>query len=464
MPSKPHTHPQQISRRPKFTLRAKLIAYYLLLHLLLATAAAFLFLERPPWLFTAELLLILSLILGYALIRALFVPLQLIGLGADMLEEEEFTVHFRPVDQPELDRLLQVYNTMVDRLREERIRVQEQNELLDRVISASPGGIVVCDLDAKIRSANPAALALLGWEPEEAIGKDPGQHELLRPALAAEPGRPVIVPRPVSRRFRVTRSEFRDRGFPRTLFLVEELTEELLRSEREAYGQVIRLVAHEVNNSVGPVSSLVETVRFYADRLESEERRRFEAGLDLAAQRLEHLRGFVEGFAEVVKLPEPQRTHCDLDRMVADLLTLIAPTLEGQGIQHHLQAEAPLGWAKVDKNQLEQVLVNVLKNAAEACTEGGQITLRTVEDHGRSRLEIKDTGPGLSPAAQESLFRPFFTTKNRGRGLGLTLVHQILRAHDFDFSLENHPAGGAVFRLDFPSSSPSSGSAPEAQS
>ena len=126
---------------------------------------------------------------------------------------------------------------------------------------------------------------------------------------------------------------------------------------------------------------------------------------------------------------------------------LMEPLLEERRIEWSWSRRDDLGDVAVDKNQLEQVLLNVLKNAAEAIGEDGRIDLFAGPENGRRVLEIRDTGRGLDEEAQRGIFRPFYTTKENGRGLGLTLVNEILTNHGFAFSLENREEGGAVFRL-----------------
>ncbi|MEM7245567.1 MAG: ATP-binding protein [Acidobacteriota bacterium] len=438
----------------KVSLRVKLLTYLAVLHVVLAVLVFFTLRDRPIWLFVAELVFACSLALGVWLVRGLFLPLQLVRTGTAMLADGDFTTEFREVGQPELDHLLQVYNTMVRRLREERLHVQEQNELLDRVIEASPGGVIVCDLDGRIASANPGACKILDRTRIELVGKDPAELPQLQGILGRELGTSLVVPTGSGRQVRVTRSQFRDRGFARMLLVVEELTEELRRSEKEAYGKLIRMISHEVNNSVGPVASLVDSVRSHGASLEPAPRERFEKGLDIATTRLDQLRSFVEGFADVVRLPEPKKTACDLDRILDDVLVLMSSFFDEQRVELVELEEGdvtPLGTVQVDKNQVEQVLINIFKNCCEATGEGGKVILRRRRVREIRRVEILDDGPGLSPDVQRNLFRPFYTTKDQGRGIGLTVIGEILHGHGFAHVFENRPPpdSGTIFRIDF---------------
>ncbi len=434
-------------RRFRPSARGWFLFYLFLTHTGLAVAGVYLLRDRPLWLFVAEAVFLLLLLLGFRLVRGMFVPIDLIRTGTTLLEEGEFTTRFRPVGQLELDELIEVYNRMADRLKEERLRVREQNEFLDRLIEASPGGVVVCDFEGRIVSLNPTAGRILGAEVAPLVGRSLTEDARLAPLAQLVHGDSRLLSHPSGRLIRASRGEFRDRGFLRPFFLLEELTEELRRSEREAYGKLVRMISHEVNNSVGPVSSLVESIALYGRDLPAQDRQRFEAGLEVAANRLDHLRAFVDGFAAVVKLPPPTRAPCDLDAVLRDVVTLLSPILESRRIACRWRLEVPLGEHLLDKNQIEQVLLNVLKNGYEAIGEEGVIELRSRRDPSGLVLAIEDSGPGLSCEAQANLFRPFYTSKTNGRGIGLTLVNEILTHHGIPFALRNGPDGGAVFEL-----------------
>jgi PAS domain-containing protein len=153
------------------SLRAKIIAYLVLIHAVLAAISIFVLREDRLWLAAVEGLFVLSIILGIMLVRAFFVPLDLIRTGAELIGERDFTSQFREVGQPEMDALIRIYNQMIDRLREERLRLQEQHYFLEKILAASPAGIVTLDFDGRVSSLNPAAGALLQVSGDEARGR-----------------------------------------------------------------------------------------------------------------------------------------------------------------------------------------------------------------------------------------------------------------------------------------------------
>ncbi|HYX25635.1 MAG TPA: ATP-binding protein, partial [Thermoanaerobaculia bacterium] len=179
-----------------------------------------------------------------------------------------------------------------------------------------------------------------------------------------------------------------------------------------------------------------------------EDRNDFLQAIAVAVTRLENLRAFMNGFAEVVRLPPPDRRPTDVKQLVDEILILLRPELGRRRIAVRWEQSETIPPIELDRNQIEQVLVNVLKNAQESIGEDGAITLR-LGDWGRPSLSIDDSGPGIPEDVRALLFTPFFSTKRNGRGLGLTLVQEILNAHGFEFSLETGEGGGAEFRVGF---------------
>jgi two-component system, NtrC family, nitrogen regulation sensor histidine kinase NtrY len=409
------------------SLRGKFVVYLVVLHVALALAALFVLSERPMLLFAIEAVFVLSIILGIRLVRALFVPVDLIRTGAELINERDFASRFVPVGQPEMDALIEVYNRMIDTLREERLAAQEQHMLLQKIVAASPAGIVICDFDGNIESANPAAERLLGERPE-------------LPALEA--GESRLVTHHGARRLKVSRGEFHDRGFAKHFYVIEEMTDELRLTEKAAYEKLIRMMSHEVNNSVAAVRSLLESSLRYAPQVGEADRGDFTSALTIASARIDALNRFVAGFADVVRIPPPHRTKTRVAELVERAIALFRPELEERRITVNADLPDRAGY-DVDANQMEQVILNVFKNAVEAVARDGAIDV-TLRD---GLLTVADSGPGIADAVRNDLFTPFFTTKRDGRGLGLTLVQEILSNHELEFALQNRAGGGAEFTI-----------------
>ena len=426
-------------------LRTKLVLYLVAIHLPAAIFAALLFRDNPVAVLSGELALGLSLLIGSRFVRAVFEPFELVRSGNELIAEAEFTTRFRRLGHPEVDRLVDLYNDMLERLRAERLRAEEQQSLLHRIIELSPTGIIMLDFDGRIEQMNPSAARLLRGD-RDSIGAR--LDELAAPIrdLAAVPSRESqILAVDGRQRLRVWRGEFYDRGFTRDFYLIEELTDALRASEKAAYEKVIRMLSHEINNSIAAVSSLLESMLHYADRM-GDQKTEFARGIEIAANRLRSLDSFTRDFADVVRIPKPVPGSVDLMRLVEDVLTLHDAELEARRIRTASSAEGPT-IVTADKNQLEQVVVNVVRNAIEAIGEEGLIEARVEGSGDAVTLRIGDTGPGLSVESLQQVFTPFYSSRRNGRGLGLTIVQEILSNHQADFALRNRPDNGAEFMM-----------------
>jgi len=412
------------------TLRTKLLLWFIVLHLVFAGLAVVVLMEHQNWLFAAEVSFVISIVISYRMVNALFLPMTLIRTGAELISERDFTSRFVPVGQPEMDRLIEIYNAMIDRLRDERLAAEEHQQLLQKIVEASPSGIVICDFNGAIQQSNPAAQRLLS---------EPAVFEAL-PLLM--PGESKLVTLAGARKLKIWNAEFRDRGFAKTFYLLEEMTEELRLTEKTAYEKLIRMMSHEVNNSVGAVRSLLESVLRYAEQIGPDDRGDFTSALTIAAARIESLNRFMSGFADVVRLPAPHPRDVMLANVIDDIATLLRPELDQRHIALRIDV-ARDAVIRVDQSQFEQVIINVIRNAMESIGEDGEITV-TFSD---GVLTVADTGRGIDPAARDELFTPFFTTKREGRGLGLTIVSEILNNHRLPFTLQNREGGGAEFRV-----------------
>ena len=435
------------------SLRTKIVVYLAALHVVLGAVAWLVLSQKPGLLLAVELLFVVSIATGIVLVRALFVPLRMVRTGAELMRERDFTAHFLEVGQPELDELIRIYNKMIDRLREERLRAEEQHSFLEKVLDASPAGVVTLDYEQRVSLLNRSALRFLdaGPEPLRLVGRRLAEigQPLADALAAAEQGSSRVVTVPGGRRVKIAHATFFDRGHPRSFYVREEVTEDLRASEKAAYEKLIRMITHEVNNSVGAVRSLLESLGHYAGQVGETDRSEFRGALDVAVGRMNNLNGFMRGFSEVVRLPAPELRACAIATLVDDILVLLRPQLDQRRITASWDARDEIEPVLADKNQMEQVLVNVFKNAMEAIGEDGRIGVRYVRNGARPVLTIRDTGKGLTTDARAKLFTPFYSTKRDGRGLGLTVIREILAQHRFEYSLEPLPERGAEFRIGF---------------
>jgi nitrogen fixation/metabolism regulation signal transduction histidine kinase len=476
------------------SLRTRFIVYLLVVHALLAAAGIYVFRENRLWLFAVEAVFVASLAIGVVLVRRMFRALAFVAESAQFLNDSDYTTRFLEVGQAEIDRLIAVYNRMVDSLRAERQRVQEQHYFLGKVLDVSPSGILVLDFDGRIDLVNPAAERLLQRPADRLRGTTLAGSgvPILEPLVSLGSGQGRVTATQGGRRVRAQRGTFLDRGFPRSFFLLEELTEELRQSERAAYEKLIRMMSHEVNNSVGASSSLLHSSLAYGSQLSAADRADFERALQIAIDRMGQLNLFMRSFADVVRLPQPARQAVNVVDVLRRIEGLVHTVREKRGIAWAWDIEEDDAVAAMDAVQMEQALLNIVKNAMEAIDETagdprawraasaahdartwgaasaahdaesvdgdaqstaarrtrGTVTVRLRRANGRLRLTIEDTGSGIRPDARDQLFTPFFTTKPHGQGIGLTMVQEILSNHGFEFSLDSAADGPTRFTID----------------
>lgn len=433
------------------TLRRGLIAYLAVLHLLVAALAVSALRGNPGWLIPIEVLLLASFGLGLFLANRVFGALALVREAQQLLDDGDFMSRVREVGQPEVDRIIRLFNRLNDRLRDERVQLQEQHHFLARMLAVSPLGALFLDFDGRIAYVNPAAERMLGQPAARLVGRAPSEAEgPLAEAVAALPaGQSAVVSLWGGRRVRCHHGSFLDRGFARSYMLLEELTEELRQFEKAAYGKLIRTMSHEVNNSVGASNSLLDSCLHYAPELPAEDRADFESALSIAIARTDQLNAFMRSFADVIRLPPPAVQPCDVRELVANVERLLRARCAERRVAWRWDVQDDPGVVSMDRGQMEQVLLNVVKNALEAIGEDGTITARFTRRDGRPALVVEDTGPGLSPEVRQNLFTPFFSTKEHGQGIGLTLVQEILDQHRFQYSLDSPPGGPTQFTIVF---------------
>ncbi len=433
------------------TLRTKFILYLLILHTVFVGLSLAVFFFYPVWLFFLEGLFLFTLLYGLRLINSFFGSLNLIKTGTKFIAEQDFTSRFPEVGQEEIDQLINVYNKMIDQLKNERIQLQEQNFFLDKILDASPSGVLIFDFDGKISSANPSSEKILQSLKQDLIGKT--LEELNKPFCQVLPEIETYQARVISlaagRRIKCQRLEFFDRGFARYFFLLQELTEELQQSEKAAYEKLIRMMSHEVNNSIAATNSLLHSCLNYKQQLDLDDQEDFETALTVIISRTAQLNTFMNSLAEVVRLPNPKLSPTNVKELLETLEILLRSECQKRSIVWHWQIIKTPRLVEMDKIQMQQVFVNILKNAVEAIENNGSITIKLDENDQGSFVTIIDTGKGISSEVQAKLFTPFFSTKDNGQGIGLMLVKEILSNHHFSFSLESDIGGPTQFTIFF---------------
>jgi len=425
-------------------LRTKYILFVVIIHLIALVLSFYIFSSNPVLFIASEIVLLLSLGLSWNLYQQLIAPLKTLLQGADAIKERDFNVKFVQTGKYELDELITVYNDMMDQLRTERTKQEEQHFFLEKLIHTSPTGIVILDFDQHIHQLNPKALQMLGMQEKELIGKAAldTKSPLLQEVGRLKSGETKLFSPNGIETYKLQRSHFVDRGFARSFVMIEELTAEILAAEKKAYGKVIRMMAHEVNNTIGPVNSIIQSTLQTSSNSQA-----INHALQVALERNNNLNLFMRNFADVVRLPAPNKKPVDLQELVRSTAGLMEWKTEGKQLHFELDFLSKPFTIFADPLQMEQALINIVKNAAESIPDQG--TIRFVVRKNPMQLVIEDDGRPIPAEIADQLFSPFFSTKKDGQGIGLTLTREILVNHGFDFSLITREDGLTAFTINF---------------
>ena len=383
-----------MSARGYFRLIAALI-----LVLTVGTAVLVLVLapEKKEWTWLViQICAVAVIILLAILYRKTVRPIDTLSRGIDLLKEQDFSTRLRPVGQTDADRIIELFNRMSRQLHEDEVRAQEQNHFLELLIAASPMGVLIMDIDGRLSSANPAMcrfLGLTGIGRYKGLSLDESGLPLLRLMASVEPDSGRILQTDPLHIYRCTQSSFMDRGFPHTFYMVEPLTEELYEAEKRGYRKVIRIISHEVNNTMAGLTSALGAM---------------------------------------------QQSSADSgDEDTASMLSILLSRIDRMSrfITDYASMDDNAGEVSIDPVLMEQVLTNIVKNAVEAFppdtlnTASGTAESEQPEPHSKPDISrnqitlvsrpgywcISDNGLPIPKEAARNLFTPFFSTKPDGK-------------------------------------------------
>lgn len=397
--------------------------------------------------------IILLLIVVY---RKIVMPLRGIAAGMDMIRAQDFSSRLVKVGQPETDRIVEMFNTMMLSLKTERLRIREQNHFLDLLISVSPMGIVILDTYDRITMHNPAAGEFLGRKELKGM-KFSELDSPLAPGLASmRQGDTCTLRLSDSKIYRCSRLSFMDNGYAHPFILIEQLTREVIKAEKRAYEKVIRMISHEVNNSVAGITSMLSTVASMVKEQHGEESCDMAELMDACADRCMSMSRFISSYADVVRIPEAKFRSVDLNERLVRSRGFLESMCSQAGVSIEFRlSESPIN-VMIDDVLFEQALINIVKNSIEAILDRadsghtGRIVIETSDKAGAS-LTVTDNGAGISADARTHLFTPFYSSKPTGQGLGLIFISDVLGKHECHFNLSTSDSDGLTrFSIDFP--------------
>jgi two-component system nitrogen regulation sensor histidine kinase NtrY len=490
------------------SLRARGLLYLALLHLAVLALAFSLLRDQLLWLLVLEVLLLASLVLGLLLINRVMQPMQYAQQLKELLQEKNYATRIKHERNPELGTLVDAFNTLLGELYQERLHLGEQRGFLQSMLEATPSAVVVFDFDLRISLLNASANQLLGLHAplgqtfsywldgagefvavpatseqrsladqatrqtsladqatrqtnpadqetrQTSIERDLADAQLrrckldfLRQVDAISMDIATLITDQDGRVFRAQRKQFIDRGFARQFLLIDEITAELKRSEKATYEKLVRVLAHEVNNTVAVTGSVLDSLLYYAPQIQNADREDFATAIEAAKRRSSALSEFIERFTGVVKMPDPVLAGNDINALLDDIAALYRSDCNRRGIALEWQPNPNIARLEFDWNLISQALINIVKNAIEALASQLalvpstsayvrlELELEATSAGKRVRLSVIDSADALALVPAGQLFSAFFSTKKGGQGIGLMFVREVLQRHGFAFRL-----------------------------
>jgi two-component system nitrogen regulation sensor histidine kinase NtrY len=394
--------------------------------------------SQTAWTLTVPII-IFWLGFAFSLRHRVVFSLQILSNLLAAMREEDFSMRARGARSDDaLGEVMIEVNALSETLREQRLGALEAAALLRTVIEEIDVAIFTFDNSHTLKLVNRAGERLLARPSERLLGFTAAELGLAG-CLEGEPARTAELSFPGGvGRWGLRRGSFRQDGLPHDLIVLSDLSRTLREEERQAWQRLIRVLGHELNNSLAPIQSVAQSMESNLKRVQIDELSSartdtvlddLRQGLAIIRSRTEALSRFMAAYARLARLPQPTLAPVNLGelvRRVAGLETRVRVQV----------VEGPAVTISADRDQLEQLLINLIRNAAEAVFESsGEVLVKWLLDRSRVQLSIFDDGPGLSNTT--NLFVPFFTTKPGGSGIGLVLCRQIAEAHGGSLTLEN---------------------------
>lgn len=382
--------------------------------------------------YIAEGAVLISVITLAVFYKRIVKPIRTLSQGMDMLKMQDFTQRLKTIGQKETDTIAETFNAIISRLREEQIHTREQEHFLNLIINNTSTAIILLDGNNKISFLNSAAVLLFGKD-----ATDKTLTELSSPVATIlrniETHQTITLPTNSGDLFRCTHETFMDSGYAHHFFIIENVTAEINNAQRTAYEKIIRMISHEVNNSMTGILSTMQMLEEICH--ENNKLSYFEEPIDACINRSTQLGQFLSRIAQVVKIPYPKLRSCNINDCITQAVTFVKSEADNRNIDISIHYSAESIIKGIDIDLFQQALINILRNAMESIDKNGKISIDFSENH----IFITDNGKGIDAKIAENIFRPFFSTKKGGQGIGLMMIADILTKHGFKYSLATNP-------------------------
>ena len=384
-----------------------------------------------------------SVLLARYLLRDIREGLSALELGLLNLKDGEYATTLSYQNEDELGKLCSLYNSTALQLREEKHWIYQRELLLDKITQSSPEVLFLVNDQQQVIFSNIAARRFFNCS--KGLDGNLLSHLLTAAPKGAEAAIAekkeglfsIVFDEDEPQTWHMSTGKFSLNNQEHTLFILKQMTRELSRQEVAVWKKVIRVISHELNNSLGPISSMLHSGGIISEKLNEDRLTRVFSTID---ERIQHLSDFVQGYGKFAKLPEPKIQAIEWEHLIA--------TLKSQWQFIDLSAEKQTVYA--DPVQLEQLLINLIKNAHESGSLPEDVSIRLEQRQNESCISVMDKGKGISENVMANALIPFYSTKASGSGLGLALCREITDAHHGNIGLFNRDGGGLTVRVILP--------------
>ncbi|TMP12676.1 histidine kinase [Pseudoalteromonas sp. S3178] len=395
-------------------------------------------------LFLILLTLAFSILLSRTLTKPIKLGMQSLETGLLNFKDGELSSLLAYKSNDELGKLCQLYNQTAKQLRQEKQWIYQRELMLDKVLQSSPQALLLVNDNSTVvfsnlisRSLFNSATRLEGMRLSKLLENSP-----LQLVAAIEHGIDglfnIEIENQDSQTWHLATGEFLLNNQKHHLYIFKQLTRELSRQEVAVWKKVIRIISHELNNSLGPMSSMLHSAQLLANKVDEPRLARVFTTID---ERINHLTEFVQGYGKFAKLPQPQKTCINWQNTLNNLKNHWQFSYEIKNSPNQLQA---------DQAQIEQLLINLLKNAHESGSNINEIYIQVEFVTQACVINVSDSGKGMSEQVMANALVPFYSTKSNGSGLGLALCREIAEAHQGHISLHNKIEGGLNVQISLP--------------
>ena len=403
----------------------------------------------PELSFTTKLCIIsgvcILIVFTQSFVTRIFQPFERIKLGIETIRDGDFTVFLNKSGSHEANGLIDVYNEMILTLQDKRIEVQQLQNYFEHIVNEIPFAVLILSADLKLKYANRSAEKMLRFS----LAKLRDRHiQQIKHSIIYKIEKNVFKDNEIiqtnGQKCKINQSKFIKDGEFFSVITLTELTESLDSYELDSWKKVVRVISHEINNSISPIISINQSLSDYLHEIESVDEDYLE-GIESVNYRLSRLSKFVSDYSQLAKLPDAKRTNCEVDSFFLNIIKLMKEQTPALSYSN----TANIAYLFIDDHLFEQAIINIIKNAIDACedTTHPKVSIEIIKEGHFPQICIRDNGMGISEEALENVFVPYYTTKPSGSVIGLSLVKEILNKHHFHYYIESELGKGTAFYI-----------------